>query len=126
MMAGLGQQPGLLNMIPGIKQLSQMRQLKGRGMQDLMGGLDPRCLVRRQGQMGGLGGMGMPAFPRAGGMGGMGVVCRGCPRPGLPGMPGMGGGGAGMRAPCRPRASPRSSTPRSCGCSAPWVAAPGP
>jgi hypothetical protein len=64
-------------MIPGMKQLSQVRSLKGRGMQDIMGGLNPAALGRKGG---------LPGFP-GGGLPGM--------PSGMPGLPGLGGGGGG-------------------------------
>jgi len=67
MMANLAQQPGLLANLPGFKQLSQVRQLKGMGMDDLMG--KPSDAIRG--------------------------MARGMPQgmPGMPGLPGMPGGG---------------------------------
>ncbi len=66
MMQTFSKQPGLLGMLPGIKQLSSLRKMKGRGMQDLLGGFDPAALAGQ-----GRGGMGLGG-----------------------GMPGLGGGGA--------------------------------
>lgn len=76
MMANLAGSPGMLGNLPGIKQLGQMRKMKGMGMdglEDLLGGGN-----MPQGMPGG-----MPGMP----MGGM---------PGMPGMPG--GAPAGMPA----------------------------
>ena len=89
MMANLASQPGLLGMLPGMKQLAQVRQLKGRGMGDLMGGMSPAAMAKAG--FPGMGG-GMPKLPGMGGgmpkLPGMGG--------GMPGLPGMGGGGGGM------------------------------
>ena len=95
MMASLTQQPGLLGMIPGFKQLAQVRQLKGRGMGDIFG-------KAPKGMPGGMG------FPSGGGMGlpgGMGGL------PGGMGLPGGAGGGAGALPDGMPQLPPGMQLP---------------
>lgn len=74
MMANLSAQPGLLGMLPGFKQLSQLRQMKGMGMQDMFGDITGSIRGMAQGRPatalpGMPQGMNMPATPGA--MGGM-------------------------------------------------------
>jgi signal recognition particle subunit SRP54 len=95
MMQNLASQPGLLNMLPGFKQLSQLRQFKGTGLQDLLGG-DPQKMAESLQRMAGPRGMpmgmpaGMPAMPGLPGLPAGG---------GMPGLPsGLGAGGMGMPA----------------------------
>jgi signal recognition particle subunit SRP54 len=86
MMQSLVAQPGLLGMLPGFKQLSQLRQFKGMGnLNDLMG--DPAKLQRMAR------GGGMPMSMPGGGMPGLPA---GMGMPGLPGLPGGGGGLPGL------------------------------
>ncbi len=59
MMQQIGKAPGLLNQLPGFKQLSQMRQLRNMNMDDVFG-----QMPGMPGMGGGMGGMaGMPALP---------------------------------------------------------------
>jgi signal recognition particle subunit SRP54 len=37
-MKAVGSAPGLLSRLPGLKQLAQLRQLQGKGMEDVLGG----------------------------------------------------------------------------------------
>jgi hypothetical protein len=71
-MANLASSPGLLNMLPGFRQLSQVRHLKGQKMEDIFGsaGDSIRSMARGKPMMlpqGGLPGLPsgttMPAFP---------------------------------------------------------------
>jgi signal recognition particle subunit SRP54 len=59
-MKTVGNAPGLLSRLPGMKQLSALRQLQGKGMEDVlgaegmdgdagMGGMDPRAMARAAG-----------------------------------------------------------------------------
>jgi signal recognition particle subunit SRP54 len=62
-MAGLAAQPGLLGQLPGFKQLSQIRQLKGMGMSDVVGDAgDPIRAMARGNPHVGL--PGMPVAPQ--------------------------------------------------------------
>ncbi|MEE8409722.1 MAG: signal recognition particle protein [Myxococcota bacterium] len=60
-MAGLVSQPGLLGSLPGFKQLSQIRQLKGMGMSDVVGDASDAIRDMARGQPTG----GLPGFPTA-------------------------------------------------------------
>lgn len=91
MMANLTSQPGLLGMMPGIKQLSQLRKLKGKGMDDILGGGGQGLADMLMGGGGGRGalpGGGFPAgLPTGLGRGtaaGMGGMMGGGMPPGLP------------------------------------------
>ncbi len=91
MMQGLVAQPGLLGALPGFKQLGQLRQFKGKGVEDILGkGLPPglKGMPRPQMPMGVPGMPGMPAMQQAG-MPGLpqGATAPGLPAGGLP--PGM-------------------------------------
>jgi signal recognition particle subunit SRP54 len=59
-MKTVGNAPGLLSRLPGMKQLSALRQLQGKGMEDVLGadgmgadagmaGMDPRAMARAAG-----------------------------------------------------------------------------
>jgi signal recognition particle subunit SRP54 len=59
-MKQVGSAPGLLSRLPGMKQLSALRQLQGKGMEDVlgadaagfdqaMGGMDPKAMARAAG-----------------------------------------------------------------------------
>lgn len=85
MMANISAQPGLLSMLPGIKQLGQLGKLKGRGVKDLLGGINPNMFGKAGGKMPGLGGMG----------GGL-PMGQGQMPAGMPGLPGMGNMPAAM------------------------------
>ena len=60
MMKQIGNAPGLLARLPGFRQMAQLRQLQGKGLEDLfgddsaaieaaMGGMDPRAMARAAG-----------------------------------------------------------------------------
>lgn len=51
MMGNIKRQPGLLGMMPGMKQLAQLGKLKGRGLKNMFGGLDPNALLQQGGGM---------------------------------------------------------------------------
>ncbi len=87
MMANLAAQPGLLGMLPGFKQLSQLRKLKGQNTDDLFDvGNSLRAMARGRplpmpaaGLMPTRAPAAMPGLPRMG--------LPGMPSAGLPGMP---------------------------------------
>jgi signal recognition particle subunit SRP54 len=61
MMSQLVAQPGLLGMLPGIKQLAGLRKMKGMGMDDIMGGLAPSMRQMAKGMP--VGNMALPKGP---------------------------------------------------------------
>lgn len=51
MMSNIKQQPGLLGMMPGVKQLAQLGKLKGRGLKSMFGGIDPNAMLQQGAKM---------------------------------------------------------------------------
>ncbi len=84
-MANLAAAPGLLSMLPGFKQLAQVRQLKGMKSDDLFGGMTDSLRAMARGRP-----MGMPQMP------GMPAMPGGFPGAMPGGMPGMPGGMPGL------------------------------
>ncbi|MBN1960051.1 MAG: signal recognition particle protein [Deltaproteobacteria bacterium] len=82
MMQNIAAAPGLLGSLPGFKQLSALRKLKGKGMDDLMGALGG----------GGSMPMGLPSLPK--GMPGLRSMPMAGGASGLPGLPNMNNLGA--------------------------------
>ncbi|MBI5511467.1 MAG: signal recognition particle protein [Deltaproteobacteria bacterium] len=92
MMANLASSPGLLGMLPGFKQLSQVRKLKGMKTDDILGGMSDsiRSMAKGKPMMLPQGGFapppGLPGMPFGQGLPGLPAGNSGLP--GLPGMPG--------------------------------------
>ena len=87
MMANLASSPGLLNMLPGFRQLAQVRQLKGQKVDDMFGGVSEsiRSMARGKPMMLPQAGLApMPGLPAGGGLPGLPGGA-----PGMPGLPGM-------------------------------------
>jgi signal recognition particle subunit SRP54 len=63
-MGTIGQNPGLLGRIPGIKQLGQLSQMKNMDLGSMFGGKDAKALEKAMAGMGGMPGMGGMQLPQ--------------------------------------------------------------